>query len=70
MADKADIANDYIEWRLNQVLAARGHIAGARNMVGCAECLDCGEEIPDARRERMPGVTTCVPCQTQREARR
>jgi len=27
------------------------------------ECLECGEEIPEARRISVPGVQYCVPCQ-------
>lgn len=70
MADKADIAADYIDWRLEQALAARQSAAHQVAAVGSTECEDCGEEIPAARRERLPGVTTCVPCQTIREGRR
>lgn len=27
-------------------------------------CEDCGNEIPQKRRELVPGVTRCVKCQT------
>ncbi len=27
------------------------------------ECAECGETIPAARREAVPGVTLCVGCQ-------
>lgn len=70
MADKADLAQDLIEWRLQQVMAARVIAGAAANEAAGPECVDCGEEIPAARRERLPGVTTCVPCQTRREGRR
>lgn len=67
--DKADIAQELIEHRLQQSLAAcRATLAVAGT--GPVESEDCGEEIPAARRERLPGVTTCVPCQTIREGRR
>ncbi len=33
-------------------------------------CDDCGEAIPTARREAVPGVRTCVACQSQRDAGR
>lgn len=26
-------------------------------------CMSCGAEIPEARREAVPGVQLCVPCQ-------
>ncbi|MBA2771776.1 MAG: DksA/TraR family C4-type zinc finger protein [Sphingomonas sp.] len=31
------------------------------------ECDDCGEPIPKKRREALPGVRTCVACQTARD---
>jgi len=30
-------------------------------------CEECGEEIPRARREALPGVRLCVPCQSEEE---
>jgi len=26
-------------------------------------CADCGAEIPEARRNAIPGVRLCIPCQ-------
>ena len=34
-----------------------------------SECVECGEEIPQKRRDALPGVTTCIACQTGRDAR-
>jgi phage/conjugal plasmid C-4 type zinc finger TraR family protein len=31
------------------------------------ECDDCGEPIPKKRREALPGVRTCVVCQSERD---
>ena len=31
------------------------------------ECDDCGEPIPQKRREALPGVRTCIGCQTLRD---
>ena len=31
------------------------------------ECRCCGDEIPQARREVLPGVDTCIDCQTDLE---
>ena len=31
-------------------------------------CEECGQEIPRARREAVPGVRHCVPCQQQIDA--
>ena len=32
------------------------------------ECDDCGEAIPARRRKAVPGVRTCVACQSERDA--
>ena len=34
---------------------------------GTPECDDCGEPIPKKRREALPGVRTCIGCQTARD---
>jgi phage/conjugal plasmid C-4 type zinc finger TraR family protein len=31
------------------------------------ECDDCGEPIPAARSKALPGVRTCVACQSERD---
>ena len=36
---------------------------------GTLECVECGEEIPPARRAALPGVTTCIECQSSRDRR-
>jgi len=33
------------------------------------ECHECGEPIPEGRRVAMPGVQTCIHCQTAIEHR-
>lgn len=66
MADKADIAGDYIEQSLEQALEKQ------RNQVKPVNdepyCLECGDEIPAKRREALPGCPTCVDCQQLLEA--
>ena len=32
-----------------------------------SHCLECGEEIPERRRQALPGIRTCVPCQSARD---
>ncbi len=34
---------------------------------GSKYCDNCGEEIPEARRRALPGVRTCVPCQSAKD---
>jgi phage/conjugal plasmid C-4 type zinc finger TraR family protein len=33
-------------------------------------CDECGDPIPKARRDALPGVRTCVACQSDRDAQR
>lgn len=30
-------------------------------------CIECGDSIPSARREAMPGVTRCILCQENQD---
>jgi phage/conjugal plasmid C-4 type zinc finger TraR family protein len=61
MADKADIAGDYIEQSLEMALEnQRNQPKGTSNDPYCEEC---GTEIPAKRREALPGCATCVDCQ-------
>ena len=43
-------------------------VARARRNLPCGEslshCEECGEPIPQARREALPGVRLCVACQS------
>lgn len=48
------------------VLAARARIPAGE---GETHCVECGEEIPERRRQVVPGVRTCVGCQAARDAR-
>lgn len=43
--------------------------ARARLPAGAAasHCVECGDEIPRARRDALPGVRTCVTCQGARD---
>ena len=46
-------------------------VTGARSRLprgeGRPDCIECGEDIPPARRRAMPGVITCVGCQSGRD---
>ncbi|WP_371398398.1 DksA/TraR family C4-type zinc finger protein [Fretibacter rubidus] len=33
-------------------------------------CVECGDEIPERRRLAVPGVKTCVLCQSERDGNR
>ena len=64
MADSADIAGEVIDLALNNALQ-RSRLPAT--VASCAECDDCGEEIPQARRHAAPWATTCTECQSIRE---
>ena len=36
---------------------------------GDPHCLECGDEIPEARRRALPRVRTCIECQSERDRR-
>lgn len=44
-------------------------VARARRLVNKGEslqfCAECGEEIPEARRQAIPGVRLCIHCQEE-----
>jgi phage/conjugal plasmid C-4 type zinc finger TraR family protein len=56
---------DQIDDTVKDAIAA----ARARMPLGesAEECDDCGGPIPRRRREALPGVRTCVACQSERD---
>lgn len=36
---------------------------------GTDDCVECGDPISEARRRALPGVHTCVECQSTRDER-
>lgn len=69
MADFCDIGSESAEQLLADALA-RQLSAGALPAVSATWCEDCGEAIPQLRREKVPGCQTCYDCQSLREVRR
>jgi phage/conjugal plasmid C-4 type zinc finger TraR family protein len=49
------------------VLSARAHMPTGDSET---HCLECGDEIPQARREAVQGTQTCVTCQSLLDRRR
>jgi phage/conjugal plasmid C-4 type zinc finger TraR family protein len=47
------------------VLAARASMPSGP---GETHCIECGEPIPERRRKALPGVRTCVGCQSSRDS--
>jgi len=48
------------------VLAARARMPSGES---AEECDICGDEIPEKRRAALPGVRTCIGCQSERDKR-
>ena len=46
-------------------------VSRARNRIpqgeSLANCIECGNEIPEARREAVPGVRLCIGCQSEHD---
>lgn len=63
MADDIDIAQERQERALEQQLAQRVQYKGE----SAEFCEECGDAIPQARRELIPGVQLCVSCQSVRD---
>lgn len=57
MVDIADLADEAIEESLNRSIAQIPRYTG----ISATEC-ECGEEIPEGRRQAIPGVQLCVGC--------
>ncbi|EBG5937449.1 hypothetical protein DTG28_17670 [Salmonella enterica subsp. salamae] len=54
----------HIDSRVAEIRAAlrtQGHVSRRH-------CRDCGDEIPQKRRESIPGVSLCMHCQEWRES--
>jgi phage/conjugal plasmid C-4 type zinc finger TraR family protein len=64
MPDLADQADGLIEFQLELAIAAARGIPAT---VQREYCADCGDEIPQARRKAVPGVTRCLSCAVARE---
>jgi phage/conjugal plasmid C-4 type zinc finger TraR family protein len=61
---------EYGRWEKDVIEQRLRRIRDAENLPSAEECEDCGDPIPEKRREAMPGCTTCVRCQAKREARK
>lgn len=64
VADPIDLANDNAQRRLDAALASRARMATTPSLT---HCEDCDDPIPQARRDAVPGVATCIECQSINE---
>ena len=70
MADFADITQHHLEQADHQreqqrLERMRSELRG----LNISDCEDCGEAIPEERKQRIPTATRCVPCQEAHELR-
>jgi len=61
MPDDADRAQRINEEILSDALAGHARRQGAGG--GVTHCTNCGNPIPQQRREVAPKCTRCIPCQ-------
>ncbi|MEZ9339940.1 TraR/DksA C4-type zinc finger protein [Vibrio splendidus] len=68
MSDVIDQACD-LEAKLTEVALAN-QLARAKQVnqrESARECGECGDPIPELRRQKVPGCQYCTPCQAARE---
>ena len=51
----------------NAISAVQAQLAKQRQQPSAEFCEECGEDIPQARRDLVPGVQLCIYCQTKLE---
>lgn len=66
MADFADDASAVEELQREAALSA--HRIN-RDAVSATHCSECGEDIPELRRVKVPGCQRCASCQQDSELR-
>ncbi|POA21652.1 conjugal transfer protein TraR [Pseudomonas sp. FW300-N1A1] len=70
MADIADFANDLVQERIDQALAARNASKSRAVVHSFLFCEKCDVPIPEPRRIAQPGCTCCVECQSMDDHKR
>ncbi|MGL5632422.1 MAG: TraR/DksA C4-type zinc finger protein [Azovibrio sp.] len=63
--DIVDIASD--RETIHRELALAAQRAATASRVSYSHCLECGDEIPEARRQAVNGVRLCIVCQGKKE---
>ncbi len=69
-ADIADMAADKELAERVSLLAERQRRQRGQERKSRTYCIDCEEEIPEARRKAVPGVQRCIECQQEKEVSR
>ncbi|KZE34167.1 TraR/DksA C4-type zinc finger protein [Crenobacter luteus] len=66
MTDIFDRAQELDELHREAALAAHRRESCGQSY---SHCADCGEPIPEKRRQCVPGCTRCIDCQNEHEER-
>lgn len=67
--DRATIAEENARSDALDKQSRRAGLEGKTPEDSATVCSECNEPIPEARRQALPGVQTCVDCQSLIEAR-
>ncbi len=70
MVDQFDLAQELDAQFRDQALALHRRAARTGTRASRENCIDCGEEIPLARRIAAPGCQRCIACATVEEKAR
>ncbi len=65
MKDIIEQANDLAQLELDNLLANRQTFTGE----SAIDCIECGEPIPEKRRQLLKGCQLCIDCQNLKELR-
>lgn len=65
--DEIDYAQERQDAELRRLITAQ--VYALPRGESAKECLECGEPIPEDRRQAMPGCRFCVDCQERLELR-
>ncbi|HAT6805126.1 TPA: TraR/DksA family transcriptional regulator [Citrobacter freundii] len=65
MADEIDRDQAFNEMSLDALIASAR--LKPTYSISCYYCQLCGEPVPEKRRQTLPGVSTCICCQTEHE---
>lgn len=66
--DLIDRANDRAQQLTDDSVAdVRRRLSRQSEHPSATECANCGAPIPQARRQALPGVSTCIDCATAAE---
>ena len=67
MTDLYDRAAEIEQLHREAALSRQAEKSAAAFAVSAYECEECGEAIPLARREALPGVRLCISCQEEHD---